>query len=239
VPLSITEKLIIIKECLQNMFNITIDMGRLGKSNMNYEEITPNYEEVVSTLIKIFNIPMLEFDNSIYEVRICCINCFINIPVKFFRILVVLGDKDVTLKTFIDSLEHEIRNVGDDSKNLPMLLMVGHFLLSQAPEVRPYFFQRLFPNRDLEKEEEEDTGEDSKVNMDVKFKDTDTLGNRMVKYMTSFNQALKHSASELLFSLVGEDAQNLVRLVGFGNAAGVLAMRNLFGMGKHLQGEES
>jgi len=227
----------IIKECLQNMFNITIDMGPLGKGNMNYEEVTPNYEDVVTTLLQIFNIPMEIFDPTIYEVQINCINCFINIPAKFFRILVVLGNKENTMKTLIDCLEHEIRNTGDDSKNLPMILMVGQFLLSQSPEARPYFFERLFPNRDLEKEAEEDQNDNSKVNMDVLFKDTDTLGNRLVKYMTSFSQALKFSASELLFALVGEDAQKLIRLCGFGNAAGLLAMRNLFGMGKHLQEE--
>jgi len=232
-----TTNVSVLKECLQNMFSITIDMGPLGKGNMNYEEITPNYEEVVTIILRIFSTPMEVFNSSFYELRICCINCFINIPVKFFRILVVLGEKDVTMKNILDCLEHEVRDVGDDSKNLPMILMVGQFLLSQAPEARPFFFQRLFPNRDLEKEAEEDQGEDNKPNMDVLFKDVDTLGNRLVKYMTSFNQALKFSASELLFALVGEDAQKLIRLCGFGNSAGLLAMRNLFGMGKHLQEE--
>jgi hypothetical protein len=226
----------LVRECLQNMFNITIDMGPLGKGNMKYEDITPNYEEVVTVLLGIFNTPMTTFDPVQYDIRLCCINCFINIPVKFFRILVVLGDKDSTLKTLCDALEYEVREVGDNSKNLTMILMVSQLLLSQSLESRPYYFQRLFPNRDLERESL-DASEETNINMDVLHKDSDTLGNRIVKYMTSFNQALKYSASELLFALVGEDAELLVRLVGFGNAAGLLAMRNLFGMGKHLKEE--
>jgi len=221
------------RECLQNMFNITIDMGPLGKGNMNYEEIVPNFEEVITFLLRIFN---TRYEDPIfYDVKICCMNCFINIPVKFMRILVVLGDPQTTLKTLCDILEHEIREVGDDSKNIAMVLMVSQLLLSRAPEARPYFLLRLFPNRDLDKEAEDSTPD--KVNMDVLHKDADTLGNRLVKYMTSFNQTLKFSASELLFSLVGEDATKLIRLCGFGNSAGLLAMRNLFGMGKHLNKE--
>lgn len=44
--------------------------------------------------------------------------------------------------------------------------MVMRNLLFQAPEVRDYAFQRLFPGRDLERESEERAKVDGKVNME-------------------------------------------------------------------------
>jgi len=70
--------------------------------------------------------------------------------------------------------------------------------------------------------------------MDAFDKDAPTVGNKIIKYMTSMSMAIKFVSNELLFALVGENADDFVRLTGFGNAAGLLAMRNLFGMGKHL-----
>jgi hypothetical protein len=52
--------------------------------------------------------------------------------------------------------------------------------------------------------------------------------------MTATNIGLKFYANELLFQICEENAERLVRLTGFGNAAGLLAMRNLFGMGAYL-----
>lgn len=66
--------------------------------------------------------------------------------------------------------------------------------------------------------------------------DIETTGNKIVKLLTSFHQAIQFTSNDLLFSLVGEDPDKYIRLVGFGNAAGLLAMRNLFGMGANLQG---
>jgi len=95
----------------------------------------------------------------------------------------------------------------------------------------------FFPGRNLDRERETADKAGKAVNMDAEDKDADTIGNKIIKYMTSMSMAIKYLANELLFSLVGESADDFVRLTGFGNAAGLLAMRNLFGMGKHLQGD--
>lgn len=77
-------------------------------------------------------------------------------------------------------------------------------------------------------------------------KNEPTVGNKLIKLMTSHNQSLNYLATELLFQLCGEDgalksflwralilriADMLISLTGFGNAAGLLAMRGLFGLG--------
>jgi len=116
-------------------------------------------------------------------------------------------------------------------------MMVVQSLLFRSLESREYAMQRLFPGRDLNYEREEAEKGAKPFAMDQMDKEADTAGNILIKHMTSMNMTLKYMASELLFSLVGENADELVRLTGFGNAAGLLAMRNLFGMGKHLGGD--
>jgi hypothetical protein len=230
----------IIKEILQILFNLTIGMGSLNNNpeeQMDYQTYVPNYEEVITTLLKIFGLPLESptANPSLLDIKNCVINCFVNIPLQYFSILVILGDKDATLKALFDMLEWEvIADAGQEKKSIVTIFMVVQNLLARAPDARPYAFTRLFPGRDLERERQlsEDKGE--AINMDAFDKDSPTIGNKIIKYMTSMSMAIKFVSNELLFSLVGENADDFVRLTGFGNAAGLLAMRNLFGMGKHL-----
>lgn len=48
------------------------------------------------------------------QVKHSVLNCFINIPLDFARIIVVVGDKEATKKTLFDILEHEVMNTKDD-----------------------------------------------------------------------------------------------------------------------------
>lgn len=51
-----------LRECTQNMFNLTIGMGNLSQGNpeekMDYATYVPNYEEVMTVLIRAFNLPL-------------------------------------------------------------------------------------------------------------------------------------------------------------------------------------
>jgi len=159
-----------------------------------------------------------------------------NVSVEFFRVLIVLGDKDKTLATLFDMLDIETKKEVKEptSGNIFPLFVVLKNLCAKAPEIRPYALARMFPGRDLEKEQEEDLKQDAKLRMDVPDKTAETVGNRIISMMTSFNQATQFTSNDLLFALVGEDTDLFIRLTGFGNAAGLLAMRGLFGMGGHL-----
>eukprot|EP01125_Pyxidicula_operculata_P008298 TRINITY_DN2796_c0_g3_i2.p1 TRINITY_DN2796_c0_g3~~TRINITY_DN2796_c0_g3_i2.p1 ORF type:complete len:427 (+),score=83.57 TRINITY_DN2796_c0_g3_i2:802-2082(+) len=227
-----------LQECFQVLFGLTIEMGTLNKSEspMKYEDYVPNYEEVVTTLLKVFNVPLEhpKLNIPLYEVKRSIINCFINIPLQYYRILVVLNDSEQTLKNLFDCLEYDLRQPESDKTNVVTACMVVQCLLHQAPETREYAMKRMFPGRNLEAERNQAEEEGIPINMDAVDKDADTIGNRIIKLMTSVNMAIKYVTNELLFSLVGESADDFVRLTGFGNAAGLLAMRNLFGMGKHL-----
>jgi len=233
-------KYFIIREILQILFNLTIGMGSLNskpEEAMDYQTYIPNYEEVVTTLLKLFGLPLKDptSDPALFELKNCVINCFVNIPLQYFSILVILGNRDHTLNAIFDLLEWEVRSDGgQEKKGMVTIFMAVQSLLAQAPDARPYAFQRLFPGRDLDRERKVSEEKGEPVNMDAIDKDADTVGNKIIKYMTSMSMAIKYVSNELLFSLVGESGDDFVRLTGFGNAAGLLAMRNLFGMGKHL-----
>lgn len=58
--------------------------------------------------------------------------------------------------------------------------------------------------------------------------DKNTLAGKLLGHMTSANVALHHFSAELIFELVGKSEDELVRLCGMGNAAGLLASKGLF-----------
>ena len=57
----------------------------------------------------------------------------------------------------------------------------------------------------------------------------DSLKTLLCAHLTSFQMTLKSAAGEFFYALAGEDASEYVRLVGFGNAAGLLAEKGLPG----------
>lgn len=230
---------IALHEALHVLFGITVDMGSLARGEvMSYDKYLPTYEEDIPLLLKVLCLPGDLSDKGLYDIKVAVMNCFVNIPIAYYRILVVLGDPNETLKNLFDIIEYELTTTTDARKSAVALLMVMRNLLFAAPEIRAYAFKRLFPGRDIEAEIAERERTESKVNIDVPDKDRRTVGNLIIKEMTSFNTALQYVANDSLFTLVGEDADLFVQLTGFGNAAGLLAMRGLFGMSQHAQPPE-
>lgn len=234
------EILTTVREALQVLFSVTVEMGTLAKGPlMSYEKYLPNYQEDLGLLLMMFNSPpsvqeAAKLGPQFYDLKTGLVNVFMNISVEFFRILVVLGDKEATLKTLFDLLEIESAREGDHSNLFPLFVVLKN-LFAKAPEVRPYAMERMFPGRDLAKEAENELqSPNPQMKMDVPDRDRDTIGNRIIKLMTSFHQATQFTSNDLLFALVGESTEDFIRLTGFGNAAGLLAMRGLFGMGQHL-----
>jgi hypothetical protein len=225
-----------IKECLQVIFSSTLDMGSLAKgAQMNYEECIPNYKEDMQLMIDVICMNSVQLKDQMNELKMSAINACVNIPSIFTPVLLSLGDKEAVLKNLFDLLDDEMKAMDENKKNFLPLFIILKNLLSLIPDIRPYGMKRLFPDRDLESEKERNT--DGKLCMDVPQSDIETTGNRVVKLLTSFHQAIQFTSNDLLFALVGEDPDKFIRLVGFGNAAGLLAMRNLFGMGANLHGD--
>lgn len=231
-----TTILLAIKEALQVTFSATLDMGNLAKGEqMNYEEILPNYKEEMKLITDVLCLTSTQHKEQMNELKMSAINCCVNIPTKFTSILLIVGDKELVLKNLFDLLDDEMSIVDETRKNFLPLFMILKNLLAVNVDIRPYAMNRMFPGRDLESEA--DRNNDGKLCMDVPDPVAETTGNKIVKLMTSFHQAVQFTSNDLLFALVGEEADMFIRLVGFGNAAGLLAMRNLFGMGANLHGD--
>lgn len=110
-----------LREVLHVLFGITVDMGTLARGEvMSYEKhalffllltirYLPNYENDIPVLLRILNLP-IDFANDplLYDVKLSVMNCFVNIPIDYMRVLVVLGDKDTTLNSLFDLIEYEM-----------------------------------------------------------------------------------------------------------------------------------
>lgn len=174
-----------------------------------------------------------------WEVRENIVNAFLNIPARYIRILLQRAMHH-TIDSICNVLAHQSTS-GDPRDMVPTMILLSTVASRHGEDPDPknaqprdYLLKKLFPNRDLVTELAE-RGDSSAPNMEPQGRDADTLGNKIIGQMTSLDMAIKYSANELLFQLAEEDPERFVKLTGFGNAVGLLAMRNLFGMGAHLK----
>jgi len=225
-----------LKEALQVIFSCTLDMGTLARGEqMSYEQCIPSAKEEMKTLISVICLNSTTYKEQLNELKMSCMNCCINIPISVVPVLLEIGDKDLILKNLFDLLDDEMATVDESKKHfLPLFILLKN-LFALVPDIRPYGMKRMFPDRDLAIER----SKEEKLCMDVPESSVQTTGNKIVKLMTSFQQAIQFTANDLLFALVGEDPDLLISLTGFGNAAGLLAMRNMFGMGANLKGPDT
>ena len=59
--------------------------------------------------------------------------------------------------------------------------------------------------------------------------DCHCVGTELLKLLTCFDMSVRYYVTEFIFQLCGQDDGDFIALVGFGNAAGMLSMRPLFG----------
>lgn len=158
------------------------------------------------------------------------------------KLIILLVDMFTELlKSLLNGGERE------DLKSAVPLIMFLASMAKGIQESRDHFLERFFPGINVLEIE------DYEVSVKGPEFKKDSIGSILISNMTSLNDALKYWSTELLFQLCNEDgmliilfihfvlsnnsffkANMFVKLTGFGNAAGLLAMRNLFGMGRHL-----
>jgi len=57
------------------------------------------------------------------------------------------------------------------------------------------------------------------------------VASKLIPLMSTFEAALKHFVNEFFYMICDENANEVCRLTGFGNAAGLLVMRGLVKLG--------
>lgn len=83
---------------------------------MDYSTYVPNYEEVMNVLLRLFNLPLATplSNPPLFQLKQSVLNCFVNVPLEYYRVLVVLGDRESTLRNLFEMLEFEIKRTPAD-----------------------------------------------------------------------------------------------------------------------------
>jgi hypothetical protein len=244
---------LVVSELVRVMLHATINWGVLAQGSFedkNSDAGPENHLKSGGTIIedKYFAelesiidslLALLSSTAITWEVRENIVNAFLNIPARYIRILLQRAMHH-TIDSICNVLAHQSTS-GDPRDMVPTMILLSTVASRHGEDPDPkntqprdYLLKKLFPNRDLVTELAEG-GNSSAPNMEPQGCDADTLGNKIIGQMTSLDMAIKYSANELLFQLAEEDPERFVKLTGFGNAVGLLAMRNLFGMGAHLK----
>ncbi len=123
----------------------------------------------------------------------------------------------------MDILHHHLE-VGDNSATASVLMLFTK-IARDEPRTRAIFMMRLFPRW----KEVFDSNDGEGVRMPKQHEGT--TGKLIIDGMQSSNTGLQFYANEFVFLLCNENAGAFTKFVGFGPAAGHLAVRGLMNMG--------
>jgi len=211
-------------EAMKCIFKLSMPLGPLnetapvkGKGREPSEKEVEYFTRMVPMLQKILFLPISE--KQYQPLKDACVNCLINVP----SVCTTMFDPEKTLQSLIDILVVNVEDTTNPAQSLTPILLVLTSIAKAIPRARGILKQIVFPNASQVKEE-------SRVGIEAPSQNVDpnTLGGKLIPHMTSFNFALKYYVNEFLFVLCDEDANELVKMTGFGNAAGLLATYNLF-----------
>ena len=131
-------------------------------------------------------------------------------------------DAYVTLPHLIKICNHQL--VSQDFSAAASMLMLFTKIARDEPKTRALFMETMFP-----KWREIFQSEGDAVKMPPQH--NDTMGKLIIDAMQSSNTGLQFYANEFVFLLCNENAGAFTRFVGFGPAAGHLAVRGLMNFG--------
>lgn len=170
--------------------------------------------------VEIKNVPLLQF-------ALLVASSLVNVPVEFAPLL-LRSDKQRAGLSLHNLFSQQIYHQGHEGvKGLAPHMMLMATIAKSDADVRRIWLKLFFPHRNIDTE-------DAPPNVNAPGQDVKCVGNEVVKLMTHFDMGVKYWSNELLFQMCDENPDRFVKLTGFGNAAGLLVMRNMFGMGRHL-----
>jgi len=211
-------------EAMKCIFKLSMPLGPLnesspvkGKGREPTEKEVEYFTKIVPPLQSILFLPITE--KKYQPLKDACVNCLINVP----AVCTTMFDPERNLQSLIEILVENVEDTVNPAQSLTPILLVLTSIAKAIPRARGILKQKVFPNANQVKEE-------SRVGIEAPSQNVDpnTLGGKLIPHMTSFNFALKYYVNEFLFVLCDEDANELVKMTGFGNAAGLLATYNLF-----------
>eukprot|EP01100_Stratorugosa_tubuloviscum_P014749 TRINITY_DN8050_c0_g1_i1.p1 TRINITY_DN8050_c0_g1~~TRINITY_DN8050_c0_g1_i1.p1 ORF type:complete len:506 (-),score=247.62 TRINITY_DN8050_c0_g1_i1:66-1553(-) len=212
-------------EALKCIFKISMPLGPLHDKN---EEIgkgrppTPIEAEAFNKIsIILQQILFLPREQQYHSLKDACVNCLINVPACCIPVF----DPERTLISLIDFLEVQVQVKENPAQALTPVLLVLTSIARQRFDARLILKSRVFPNAAIALEQPNDG-----VHAPEIISKDNSIGSRLLQHMTSFNIALKHYSCEFIYIIFDECVEDMVKITGFGNAAGFMANRNLFGV---------
>ncbi|XP_078271574.1 chaperone Ric-8A-like [Rhinoraja longicauda] len=204
-------------EILKILFNITVDLNRRQVD----EEDAAHYRHLAAILRHCL-LTAAEGEERTEELQSHAVNLLVNLPLRCLDALLparvppgsveYLGLNMDALQTLLGFLDTRL----DRGQRLPEALSPVLLLLTVSArahrETRKFLRMRVLPPlREVRTRPE--TG--------------NSLRNKLVRLMTHVDTGLKLRAAELLFVLCKGSVPRLVKYTGYGNAAGLLAIRGL------------
>ncbi|XP_032894485.1 synembryn-A-like isoform X1 [Amblyraja radiata] len=204
-------------EILKILFNITVDLNRRQVD----EEDAAQYRHL-ATILRHCLLTAAEGEERTEELQSHAVNLLVNLPLRYLDALLparvppgsaeYLGLNMDALQTLLCFLDTRL----DRGQRLPEALNPVLLLLTTSArahrETRKFLRMRVLPPlREVRTRPE--TG--------------NSLRNKLVRLMTHVDTGLKLRVAELLFVLCKGSVPRLVKYTGYGNAAGLLAIRGL------------
>jgi hypothetical protein len=219
-----------IEEILKVVFSVSIPLGPLEGPTPPNDDQYQAFKQMIVCFQKLLFLPK---EPKYRRLKASTTSALINVPAKCTHLF---DQQERTLEGLIEVLYFQLDIAcADESRAAECLTPVLLNLTAIAkaiPRARGILKQAVFPPEVLE-------NRDSKATIQAHelLEKGDSVASRLMDFMTSFNMAVKHYVNNFFYIILDEDANELVRLTGFGRAAGLLATLKLFGMDKMAEAQ--
>jgi hypothetical protein len=163
----------------------------------------------------------------VHGVRAAAVSCLLNTPIGHRSVELLQRGQEAAGGSDVKFLARHLDNLllsSDTPRDqLVTMLMLVHRMIRVYVDARVELHEIVFPAASY--------GRDVlRAGVEVPYASESNLTNRLIKLMSEANPAVSYFAQELLFTLCEESSDEFTRVVGFGSAAGLLAMRGLLKM---------
>lgn len=235
-------------EALKVAFNLTLALGPLANGKplapdatdiSAFHQLQPIFFHILTTPLPPHRTSFLALHNYIHQLKLCIVNCLLNTPKgqfqesfgtpqatgqepdRYMQPLNYVGSLR-SLKALLDILAIQTQSANETpSEALAPILMLLTTLAQEVPEVRETMMLFVFPREVLDQLPEA-VGVATPASVEQS-----PVATKLIPLMSSLEPALRHYVNEFFYFICDENANEVCRLTGFGNAAGLLVMRGL------------
>ncbi|EGG25271.1 hypothetical protein DFA_03519 [Cavenderia fasciculata] len=210
-------------------FTATMHLGQLDKSG---GKTTDPSDKEIEQCRKFFPIYKRIFtyhcdrDHPMYAIKMAVISALLNTPKQLLEEL--LDEVDLSyLEDILKSQSYFADKPEGPGELIPILMLLTN-ITQYIKATRDRLFVYTFPE-ELTKVTDEAVG--ITIETPKAALQHDTVSSKLIPLMTASDIGLKHFVSEFFYYICDEDPNEICRVTGYGNAAGLLAMKGLLSLG--------